>query len=152
MGKLLYIYKGYMATVLMRVSSKMRGRLGLFAPATSQNFVLACYPRQWLIFCISYWLHFLSLFLIPECLDLSTASWRVAHSVMSHSDNLFASARQFDMSNQAFISANPRVTCCTLRRPICFSIGVCISSGPGSACFLCKYHVASQAQTCAAPT
>lgn len=103
---------------------KMRGRLGLFAPATSQDFVLACYPRQWLIFCISYWLHFLSLFLIPECLDLSTASWRVAHSVMSHSDNLFASARQFDMSNQAFISANPRVTCCTLRRPICFSIGV----------------------------
>lgn len=77
-----------MATLSMRVSSEMRGRLGLFAPATSQDFGLACMLTSgsyfaFLIGCISY-----PLFLIPESTDLSTASsWRVAHSVMSHSDN-----------------------------------------------------------------
>lgn len=42
MGNFLYIYKGYMATLLMRVASEMRGRLGLFAPATSQDLFLVC--------------------------------------------------------------------------------------------------------------
>lgn len=47
----------------------------IFRNARASRVVRACnvsrfcsymYPHQWFIICISYWLHFLSLFLIPE--------------------------------------------------------------------------------------
>lgn len=147
MGNFLHIYKVYIATLLMRVASEMRVRLGCSSLQRLKIFSLyVSSPVAHIL--QSYWLHFLSLFFIPESTYLSTAAWRfnkrVAYSVMSHSYN---SRQSCALSLRLCTSIRhklPGIYFCKPKRHLLHAapsnvfFNWSINSGPGSACFLYK--------------